>query len=64
MSSANPRDDGLVNVSAAITMIATAPFVFVAGVPLTNFITAPGGIFEKLLNGIIGRTTFIGTAGT
>jgi hypothetical protein len=45
-------------------MIATAPFVFVAGVPLTNFITAPGGIFEKLLNGIIGTTTFIGTAGT
>lgn len=63
MSTTKPQDDGVVNPSAALQMIGTAPFVFVAGVPVTNFLTAPGGVFEKLLNGIVNTSVFVGTAG-
>lgn len=58
------QDDGLVNPSAALTMIGSAPFIFLGAVPVANFVTSSGGVFEKLLNGIVNTTAFIGTAGT
>ena len=59
-----PTGDGLVNPNAALGMISTAPFIFIAGVPLTNVITRPNGIFEKLLTGIINTSAWVGTAGS
>lgn len=63
MSAATANNDGVVNPSGSILLLA-APPIFAAGVPVCNFIASKGGLFEKALNGFISASTFVASAGT
>jgi hypothetical protein len=65
MTSSKPQEgNGIVNAKDGISMLAVAPVLYVGGATLANYLTTPGGTFEKLLNGILNTTSFVATAGS
>lgn len=63
MSKETTSNDGVVKPSGAI-LAGVAPIIYAAGIPLTSYLTQPGGLFEKALNSFLSSITYIGTAGT
>lgn len=62
MSKPTTPKDGIANPSGA-AVAGIAPFLFAAGVPVTSYLTQPGGLFEKALNGFVSTIAYVGTAG-
>lgn len=54
-------DDGVEN-PAGLSMIGFGA-LFLAAVPVTSFITQPGGVLEKAVNGVCHSVAWLGTAG-
>nr|OQO13203.1 hypothetical protein B0A51_16275 [Rachicladosporium sp. CCFEE 5018] len=55
------REDGVVN-PAGLQMAAFGG-VFLAAIPLTSWISSPGGVLEKAVNGVCHSVVYLGTAG-
>ena len=56
--------NGIVNAKDGLTMMTVAPVLYLGCASLANYITKPGGVFEKLLGGVMNTTTFVATAGS
>lgn len=57
-----PGNDGIVN-PAGIAISGVAPPLFIAAVPLTSYLSQPSGLVEKLVNGLVKTTVYVGSAG-
>ena len=45
-------------------MAGIAPPIFIAAVPLTSYLSQPGSLVEKLVNGLLRTTVYVGSAGS
>ena len=45
-------------------MLTVAPTLYLGCASLANYITKPGGVFEKIMGGVLNTTTFVATAGS
>jgi hypothetical protein len=64
MAARKPEDGGIANPKEGLTMLSVAPVLYVGCSALANYISKPGGVFEKLLNGILSTSAYVATAGT
>lgn len=65
MASSKPQEgNGVVNAKDGLAMMGLAPLLYLGCATGANYLSTPGGAFEKLLNGILNTTTFAATAGS
>ena len=61
--SSDSSPDGVLNPSG-YKFLGIAPPIFLAAVPLSSWLSQPGGLIEKIIHGIARGTVYAGSAGT
>lgn len=57
-------DSELYRVNPNALLQSGVGLVFLAAVPVTSFLTQPGGLLEKAINGVVRTVAFVGSAGS